>query len=171
MKGRRQAWLEGGRPEGKSRMLLANINPIDSPQNPTPPCCDRLLRASSSGLRQEGTVCPNRVTTPRGRDRPGQRVAAGCLQVDNVSRLQVWLLQGLQNMLCTDKGRTGISQAAFTRAWLPCPVPGHFWLAGPWKDLHPLEQHPKRPAVTHLLSHCVYISSCLALQLLKCPGF
>lgn len=148
-----------------------DVNLIDSLQNPTPPRCGKLLRASSSRLCQEGTVCPNRVAMPRGRDRPGQMVAAGCLQVDNVCRLQVWLLQGLQNMLCTDKGRTGLGQAASTHAWLPCPVPGHFWLAGLWKDLHPLERHPKSPAVTHLLSHCVYISSCLALQLLKCPGF
>ena len=152
-------------------MRLANVNLIHSLQNPTPPCCGRLLRASSSGLPREGTVHPHRVTKPRGRDRPGQTVDVGCLQVDNVSRLQVWLLQGLHDVLCIDKGRTGLGQAASTRAWPLSPVPGHFWLAGPWKDLHPLERHPKSPAVTHLLSHCVYISSCLALQLLKCPGF
>lgn len=45
VKGQRQAWQEGGGPEGKSRMMLANENLIDSLQNPTPPRCGRFLRA------------------------------------------------------------------------------------------------------------------------------
>lgn len=63
--------------------------------------------------------------------------------------LQIWLLQGLQDMLGIDKGRTGLGQAASARAWPLGPVPGRFRLAGLWKDLHHLERHPNSPTVAY----------------------